>query len=76
MLKLMEIEAFGTSYKKYDLISSQFDSWIYINTFYELLIGIIFLNTSPPFLIIFIALILGISEIISVFKAIYLDKLK
>ena len=76
MLKLMDIEAFGTSYKKYDLISSQFDSWIYIYPFCELLIGISFLNSSPPSLIIFIALILGISGMISVFKAVYLDKLK
>ena len=76
MLKLMDIEAFGTSYKKYDLISTQFSSWIYIYPFCELLIGISFLNSSPPSLIIFIALILGISGMISVFKAVYLDKLK
>ena len=76
MLKLMDIEAFGRSYKKYDLISSQFDSWIYIYPFCELLIGISFLNSSPPPLIIIIALILGISGMISVFKAVYLDKLK
>ena len=65
-----------TSYKKYELISSQFDRWIYIYPFCELLIGISFLNSSPPSLIIFIALILGISGMISVFKAVYLDKLK
>ena len=72
----MDIEAFGTSYKKYDLISSKFDGWIYIFPFCELLIGISFLNSSPPSLIIFIALILGISGMISIFKAVYLDKLK
>ncbi len=66
----------GTSYKKYDFISSQFESWIYIYPFCELLIGISFLNSSPPYLIIFIALILGITGMISVFKAVYLDKLK
>ena len=38
MLKLMDIEAFGGSYKKYDLISSQFDSWKYIYPFSELII--------------------------------------
>ena len=66
MLKLMDIEAFGKSYKKYDLISSKFDCWIYIYIypFCELLIGISFLNSSPPFLIIFIAFILRISGII------------
>ena len=57
MLKLMDIEAFGTSFKKYDLISSQFESWTFIYPFCELLIGISFLNPSPPSLIIFIALI-------------------
>ena len=76
MLKLMDIKAFGTSFKKYDLISSQFYSWIYIYPFCELLIGISFLNSSPPSLIILIALTLGISGMISVFKAVYLDKLK
>ncbi len=60
MLKLTDTEAFGTIYKKYDLISSKFNGWIYIYSFCELLIGISFLNSSPPSLIIFIALILGI----------------
>ena len=72
----MDIEAFGTNYKKYDLISSKFDGWIYIFPFCELFIGISFLNYSPPSLIIFIALVLGISGMISVFMAVYLDKLK
>ena len=49
ILKLMDIEAFGKSYKKYDLISSKFDKWKYIYPFCELLIGISFLNSSPPF---------------------------
>jgi len=56
MLKLMDIEAFGKSYKKYDLISSQFASWIYIYPFCELLIGISFLNSSSPSLIILLPL--------------------
>ena len=76
MLKLMDIEAFGASYKKYDLITSRFDSWIYVYPFCELLIGISFLYSSPPSLIIFIALILRISGMVSVIKAVYLDKLK
>ena len=76
MLKQMDIKAFGTSYKKYDLISFQFDGWIYNYPFCELLIIVSFLNSSPPSLIIFIALISGISGMISVFKEVYLDKLK
>jgi len=76
MLKLMDIDVFGTNYKKYDLISSQFDKWIYIYPFCELIIGISFLSSSPPSSVIFIALILGISGMISVFKSVYLDKLK
>ena len=76
MLKLMDIEAFGLSYKKYDLITSRFKSWIYIYPFCELLIGICFLLSAPPSSIILIALILGIFGMASVFKAVYLDKLK
>ena len=72
----MDIEAFGKSFEKYDLISSRLNSWVYIYPFCELLIGISFLNSSSPSLIMFIVLILGISGMISVFKAVYLDKLK
>ena len=52
MLKLMDIEAFKISFNKYDLISSKFDSWIIIYPFSKLLIGISFLYSSPPSLII------------------------
>ena len=76
MLKLMDIEAFGLSYKKYDLITSRFKNWIYIYPFCELLIGLCFLLSAPPSSIILIALILGIFGMASVFKAVYLDKLK
>ena len=41
-----------------------------------MLIGISILNSSPPSLIVFIAFILGISGMISLFKAVFLDKLK
>ena len=30
MLKLMDIEAFGKSFEKYDLISSRLNNWVYI----------------------------------------------
>ena len=76
MLKLMDIESFGISFKKYDLISSRFNQWIYIYPFCELLIGISFLLSAPPSSIILIAFILGIIGMASVFKAVYLDKLK
>ena len=76
MLKLMDIEAFGISFKKYDLISSRFNQWIYIYPFFELLIGISFLLSEPPSSVILIALILGIIGMASVFKAVFLDKLK
>ena len=76
MLKLMDIQSFGVSFKKYDLISSRFSKWIFIYPFCELLIGLSFLLLSPPSSIVLIALILGIIGMISVFKAVYLDKLK
>ena len=76
MLKIMDIEAFGISFKKYDLISYRFKKWIYIYPFCELLIGISFLLTAPPSSVVLIAFILGIIGMASVFKAVYLDKLK
>ena len=76
MLKLMDIESFGVSFKKYDLISYRFKKWIYIYPFCELLIGISFLLTAPPSSVVLIAFILGIIGMASVFKAVYLDKLK
>ena len=76
MLKIMDIEAFGISFKKYDLISYRFKKWIYIYPFCELLIGISFLLTAPPYSVVLIAFILGIIGMASVFKAVYLDKLK
>ena len=76
MLKIMDIESFGISFKKYDLISYRFKKWIYIYPFCELLIGISFLLSAPPSSVILIAFILGIIGMASVFKAVYLDKLK
>ena len=76
MLKIMDIDAFGISFKKYDLISYRFKKWIYIYPFCELLIGISFLLTAPPSWVVLIAFILGIIGMASVFKAVYLDKLK
>ena len=76
MLKLMDIEAFGLSYKKYDWIISRFKSWIYIYPFCELLIGICFLLSAPPSTVILIAFILGIIGMVSVLKTVYLDNLK
>ena len=76
MLKLMDIESFGISFKKYDLISSRFNQWIYIYPFCELLIGISFLLSEPFSPVILVAFILGIIGMASVFKTVYLDKLK
>ena len=70
----MDIETFGKSYKKYDLISPQFDSWEYIYPFCELLIGISFLNSSSQSWIILLPF--RISGMISVFNPVYFDKLK
>ena len=76
MLKLMDKQSFGVSFKKYDLISSRFSKWIFIYPFCELLIGLSFLLPAPPSSIVLIAFILGIFGMTSVFKAVYLDKLK
>ena len=76
MLKLMDIEAFGTSHKKYYLITSLIDTWIFTYPFCDLIIVISFLTSYPPSLIIFIVLILVISGMPSIFNAVQLDKFK
>ena len=58
------------------LFRSRFSKWIFIYPFCELLIGLSFLLREPPSSILLIAFILGIFGMTSVFKSVYLDKLK
>ena len=77
-LKLMDInaDAFATSFAKYDLLTQQFKPYGKIYPFAELLIGLGFLSKVTPLGTGISSLVIGLSGAISIFKAIYLDKIE
>lgn len=75
-LKLMDINAFAESFAKYDLISQRFKPYGKIYPFLESMIGLGFLSGILPLATGIGAFALGISGGISVFKAVYIDKLE
>lgn len=74
-LKLMDINAFAESFEKYDLVTKRFNPYGKIYPFAELLIGLGFLSGVAPLATGIGSLIVGVSGAISVFKAVYIDKL-
>ena len=74
-LKLMDMDAFAESFKKYDLITKRFKPYAKIYPFAELLIGLGFLSGLAPLVTGISSLLIGTSGGISVFKAVYIDKL-
>lgn len=74
-LKLMDLEAFAESFAKYDLVTKQFKPYGKTYPFLELLIGLGFLSGVAPLITGIGSLLVGTSGAISVFKAVYVDKL-
>lgn len=74
-LKLMDLEAFVEGFQKYDLISQKFKPYAKSYPFAELMIGLGCLSGVAPLLTGICSLLIGTSGAISVFKAVYLDKL-
>lgn len=74
-LKLMDLNAFAESFEKYDLVTKRFKPYGKTYPFAELLIGLGFLSGVAPLATGIGSLIVGVSGAISVFKAIYIDKL-
>ncbi|MEM8503928.1 MAG: glutaredoxin [Cyanobacteria bacterium P01_D01_bin.1] len=75
-LKLMDIEAFSESFEKYDLITQQAKPYAKTFPFLELLLGLGFISGIAPVVTGISSLLLGTSGAVSVFKAVYIDKLK
>ena len=75
-LKLMDLESFTESFEKYDLITQQAKPYGKAFPFLELLLGLGFLSGLAPVATGLGSLILGTSGAISVFKAVYIDKLE
>jgi len=75
-LKFMDINAFADSFAKYDLICQRFKPYGKIYPFLESMIGLGLLSGILPLVTGIGAFTLGISVGISVFKAVYIDKLE
>jgi glutaredoxin len=74
-LKLMDLNAFSESFEKYDLVTKRFKPYGKIYPFAELLIGLGFLSGIAPLATGISSLVVGVSGAVSVFKAVYIDKL-
>ncbi|WP_036480945.1 glutaredoxin [Myxosarcina sp. GI1] len=74
-LKLMDIESFAQGFEKYDLITKRIRPYAKVYPFAELAIGLGFLSGVAPLVTGIASLAIGVSGGISVFKAVYIDKL-
>ena len=74
-LKLMDLDTFVEGFQKYDLITKKVKPYAKSYPFAELLIGLGFLSGVAPLLTGISSLLIGTSGAISVFKAVYVDKL-
>ena len=75
MLKFMDVDAFAASFVKYDLATQLWRPWGKLYPGVELLIGLGFLRQPPLALAGWVALIVGLQGMVSVVKAVYIDKL-
>ena len=79
MLKLMDVPAFAASFRKYDLLSQRWRPWGGLYPGVELLVGLgILLRPERPMANLLIggtAVLLGLMGMVSVGKAVFVDKL-
>lgn len=75
-LKLMDLESFTESFEKYDLVTQQVKPYGKAFPFIELLLGLGFLSGVAPVATGLGSVIVGTSGAVSVFKAVYIDKLE
>jgi glutaredoxin len=79
MLKLMDVEAFAASFRRYDLLSQRWTAWARFYPGIELLVGLGVLIRPEVFaaarLIGAMVLLLGAMGMMSVGKAVFVDKL-
>ncbi len=74
--KLMDLDSFTESFEKYDLITQRVKPYGRVFPFLELLLGLGFLSGVAPVATGIGSLVLGTSGAVSVFKAVYIDKLE
>jgi glutaredoxin len=74
-LKLMDLDSFTASFQKYDLVTKRFKPYGKVYPFLELAIGLGFLSGIAPLLTGIASTTVGVSGVISVVKAVYVDKM-
>lgn len=75
LLKLMDIPAFATSFIKYDLVSQRIPAYARLYPGLELLVALGLLSAQAAPATGVLALVLGVAGMVSVFKAVVIDKL-
>lgn len=74
-LKLMDLKSFTEGFEKYDLITKRFKPYGKVYPFAELAIALGFLSGIAPLATGVGAVVVGLSSAVSVFKAVYIDKM-
>jgi len=74
-LKLMDLNTFAESFAKYDLVTQRIKPYGKIYPFVELAVGLGFLAGVAPLATGLGSLLVGASGAVSVFKAVYIDKM-
>jgi glutaredoxin len=74
LLKLQNIESFATMFLNYDLLAKRWLPYSYIYPFAEGLAGVLMISGALTWLSVPIALFIGTTGAVSVFKAVYVDK--
>lgn len=72
-LKLMDIESFAESFKKYDFVTKRFENYGYAYPFIELAVGLGFLSGLYPIMTSALAVIVGVLGCYSIYKAVYVE---
>jgi glutaredoxin len=79
MLKLMDVEAFAASFRKYDLLSQRWTTWGSLYPGVELLVGLGVLLQPQSIAVAWVvgamAVLLGAMGMVSVGKAVFIDRL-
>jgi hypothetical protein len=79
MLKLMDVEAFAASFRKYDLLTQRWRPWGRLYPGVELLVGLSVLlqpqATAAAQVVGVVAVLLGVMGMVSVGKAVFIDHL-
>ncbi|EIZ81362.1 glutaredoxin [Novosphingobium sp. Rr 2-17] len=74
LLKLQDVESFSSMFLGYDLLARRWVPYAYLYPFAEGLAGVLMVSNHLTWLSVPIALFIGTTGAVSVFKAVYIDK--